>query len=358
MLFGYPIAATTENWLHDCLVEMLAAIHSHLDQGVPLPQWPGIIPVPYRDALQKRTGLHDRLEAYRTAVCDLAPQERQRITICLRQQNRIGELCTCAEDCDALEQLPPISHESIRNLFDYAFALLTETGVRDRHYSSIYSATPYHVCPFCGSEYFDAPGAPREDVDHYLPKSRYPFAAANLRNLVPMGMRCNERYKLDVDILRSADGARRRVFDPYANPSVEIRMNGSIPFEGAEGQAPRWVIQFEPETPECTTWDEVFHVRERIQRDVLDPSFIRWLREFAVWFKKRIAHPQPDAETVQQAMLQYAEDLTLLGLNPREFLRAPVFRMLHLHCTAGNDRLNRLMIDLVSTKGASLCQFG
>lgn len=134
-------------------------------------------------------------------------------------------------------------------------------------------------------------------------------------------------------------------------------MNESVPFEGANGQTPKWKIHFEPDTPECTTWDEVFHLRERIQRDVLDPSFIRWLRDFAAWFKKRSAHQEPNIEIVQSAMLQYAEDLTLLGLTAREFLRAPVFRMLHFHCTTGNTRLNKLMIELVSIKGPNLCQF-
>ena len=28
MLFGYPIAATAENWLHECLVEMVQTIHA------------------------------------------------------------------------------------------------------------------------------------------------------------------------------------------------------------------------------------------------------------------------------------------------------------------------------------------
>ena len=27
MLFGYPNGATDENWLHECIVEMLQAIH-------------------------------------------------------------------------------------------------------------------------------------------------------------------------------------------------------------------------------------------------------------------------------------------------------------------------------------------
>jgi len=347
------MAATAENWLHDCMVEMVTAIHTNLDAGVPAATWPAIIPAAHRNDLHSRTGLRERLDAYRVAVSGLTPTERQQIATCLTQQNRIDDLCSCAGDCVLLSQLPPASHAPIKNLFDYSFSLLAEIGVRDRHYEAIYSGMNCHVCPFCGCEYFDAPGAPREDLDHYLPKSRYPFASVNLRNLVPMGMRCNERYKLDADILRSADGTRRRAFDPYTEHNVEVRLNGSVPFAGIDGRIPSWTIQFEPDSPECTTWDEVFHVRERIQRDVLDPSFVRWLREFANWFKRRIAIPEPDAEIVQHAMLQYAEDLTLLGFSAREFLRAPVFKMLHFHCTSGNDRLNTLMIELVSMKGAN-----
>ncbi|MCK7494405.1 MAG: hypothetical protein MZW92_26920 [Comamonadaceae bacterium] len=61
--------------------------------------------------------------------------------------------------------------------------LLTKIGIRDRRYQAIYKSAMYHMCPFCGCEYFDAPGAPREDLDHYLAKSRYPFAAVNLEIL-------------------------------------------------------------------------------------------------------------------------------------------------------------------------------
>lgn len=352
MLFGYPIAATAENWLHNCLVEMLTTIHANIEAGTAPAKWPDIIPVLHREALRKRWGLRNRLITYREAVSALAPEKRRQIKNCLTQQNRIRDLCGCVEDCDALDDLPPACHIPIRNLFDFAFSLLTEIGVRDRHYAIIFNADTYHVCPFCGCEYFDAPGAPREDLDHYLPKSRYPFAAANLRNLVPMGMRCNQRYKLAEDILKGDGGARRHAFDPYSERRVEIQLNGSVPFAGLDGKKPNWAVEFEPDSPECSTWDVVFHVRERIQRDVLDPSFFRWLREFAVWFKRRIGHPNPDAATVQDALLTYAEDMAILGLNAREFLRAPVFRMLHFHCSNGDHRLRKLMIDLVSIDGA------
>jgi hypothetical protein len=130
------------------------------------------------------------------------------------QQNAIADLVSCASDCECLAELPTTIQAPAKNLFLFGFSLLTDLGVRDLHYSAIYNATSYHLCPFCGLEYFDAPGAPREDLDHYLASSRYAFAAANLRNLSPMGMKCNERYKLAGDILRDATGNRRRSFDP------------------------------------------------------------------------------------------------------------------------------------------------
>src|SRR6185369_7382359 len=76
-----------------------------------------------------------------------------------------------------------------------------------------------YVCPFCGLErYKNVLGAKREDFDHYMHKSGYPLAAANLRNLVPACGICNQDYKGSKNIL--ADGA---AFYPYAEiPEVRI----------------------------------------------------------------------------------------------------------------------------------------
>ena len=348
MLFGYPIAATAENWLHECLVEMVQTIHANHDGRQIALTWPDIIPAVHRDKLHRRTGLHDRLAQYAAAAGMLSVSERQQVLACLVQQNRITDLVTCATDCESLSDLPKAIQTPVAELFGFAFELLTGLGVRDRHYHAIYTAASYHVCPFCGCEYFDVPGAPREDLDHYLPKSRYPFAAANLQNLVPMGMKCNERYKLAQDILRDAAGVRRRSFDPYADRQITVILDNSVPFGGADGQTPNWQIDFDPDSIECTTWDNVFHVRERIKRDVLDSSFRQWLRDFSAWFKKRMGIADPGDAEVLDAMRTYAEEQALTGLTAREFLRAPVFQMLHRHCAAGNQRVLALMRDVVT----------
>jgi hypothetical protein len=348
VLFGYPITATAENWLHECLLEMVQTIHARHDAGKPVPTWPGIIPETYRSKLSTRTGLKNRLNRYSVAARKLSVLERQQVLTCLAQQNRIADLVSCSTDCDSLADLPEAMRTPVAELFNFAFGLLTALGVRDRHYYAIYTAASYPVCPFCGCEYFDAPGAPREDLDHYLPKSLYPFAAANLRNLVPMGMKCNERYKQAQDILRNATGARRRSFDPYAERHITVVLDNSVPFGSADGQTPDWRIDFEPDSVECATWDNVFHFRERIIRDVLNASFRQWLGDFSAWFKMRMGIADPGDTEVLDAMCTYAEDMALTGLTAREFLRAPVFQMLHRHCAAGDQRVLALMKTVIT----------
>src|SRR5262249_39806605 len=156
------------------------------------------------------------------------------------------------------------------DLFSFAFTLLSDFGVRDTMYEHIYDAIPEKVCPFCGCETFDSPRGPREALDHYLAKSIYPCAAANLQNLVPMGTKCNSRYKLSKDIIRTAAG-RRRAFFPYGTDVATISLLDSIPFAGASGDAPEWRVTFSPAVQEVETWNQVFGIETRFSRDELGP---------------------------------------------------------------------------------------
>lgn len=343
MLFGYPISATATNWLHECLCEILHSIHDSLHTATKPPAWPEIIPERYRKRLQKRTGLKDRLKTYQSTVEKLTTVEQERIIQALQDQNEIALLLSCQRNCEAIADLPEAIHEPVKKLFEFAFELLTKLEIRDNHYKAIYDSVPSHTCPFCGCEYFDAPGAPREALDHYLAESKYPFAASNLRNLVPMGNKCNSRYKLAKDILTKDDGTRRKSFDPYNYSPTEIKifLEKSQPFAGTTtptGQLPLWQIEFEPNTEEVLTWDEVFHIRKRYKRDVLDAEFNSWLRHFNSWLKRHnIAHTS-DEELVD-AIDRYATDYEDMEMSDRAFLKAAVFRMLHTHCKKGDRRL-------------------
>jgi len=347
VLFGFPIAATGNNWLHECVCHAVRAIHSAIDHGRRFPGWPTLLPARHRRELKPRTRLRDRLKAYDSALRGLTKAERALVLDALDTENRIAELLSGAIECVRLIDLPQAIQTPIRELFGCAFELLTDLGIRDEMYEAIYVASSDHVCPFCGTEYFDAPGASRESLDHYLARSVYAFASANLRNLVPMGHKCNSGYKLATDLLRCADGAPRVAFDPYLHIKLDMSLDASEPFGGSNPHTPKWQIQFEPDPPAVSTWDEVFAVRERYCRDHLDPSFASWLSLFGKW--ARISGVSTDTDQAMiRALRRYEEYWTECGMQDRAFLKAAVFRMLRLHCEAGHARLLGHLRNLVA----------
>jgi hypothetical protein len=347
MLFGYPHKATKGNWLHACLCRMLRAIHVAIQTGNAVPEWPDIIPQAYRQRLRLRRALRDRLEDYSTAFSNLSPADRLAVDHAFRAQNRIRGLMRGNCSCTTADRLPADIRGCLIALSKEAFRLLGEYGIRDHQYRTIYENLGHKVCPFCGLEYFDAPEAPREDLDHYLPRSRYPFAGANAKNLVPMGGRCNSAYKGTADVLW--DGAtRRRAFFPYDHTGVVVSLAATQPFGGmADGAHPQWDISFVPQSAEAQTWDSVFHVRERYVRDVLEPYYETWLQRFADFCKGKKLETK-GFQGLIDALDSFRRFNEREGFDGRGFLKAAVFEVLMRHCRQGNQRLLDLLQDVLS----------
>jgi hypothetical protein len=347
MFFEYPVIATAENWLHEVLCEMLMIVHASIEAGEDAPDWPGIIPAAHRVYLKSRKGLRDLLNAYAEAASELSADELAQVEVCLIEQNDLVSLFDCTGECEIISDLPEAIREVVVDLFTFAYDLLTDLGIRDRQYREIYSTITDPVCPFCGSEYFDAPESHREDLDHYLARTLYPFAATNLRNLAPMGRKCNG-YKQQQDLLRDALGVRRPSFDPYAARKLTVSLLDSVPFGAEDGQTPQWQIDFDPDSAECVTWNVVFSFRDRMERDVLNKFFWPWLGQFAAWFVRRKGLADVGDDQITEALWEYQEDMELQGFRARDFMRAHVFEMLAVHCQLGYERLLELMRDLIT----------
>ncbi|MEM7770315.1 MAG: hypothetical protein AAF327_07370 [Cyanobacteria bacterium P01_A01_bin.37] len=362
MLFGYPIEATEDNWLHDCLTQIIQVIHLNVANGETSTDWLTVISEPYKSRLTKilrvstksnpkKLSLGDKLKNYQIKLASLSTPEQDKLLQAFNNQNKIPQLLCGELTCNAINDFPESIQETVKFVFEAAFKLLTNLEIRDKHYKEIYDACEYHICPFCGCEYFDAPGAPREALDHYIPEHKYPFAAANLRNLVPMGNKCNSRYKHTDDVLRKADGTPRKSFDPYNHRMVSISLENSQPFKGLKGDLgepfPRWVIEFDSNSEEIDTWNEVFDIRERYKRDILNESFKSYLREFGNYCKSWNFEPDSH-EALVEAIDRYVFFQDGNGFKDKAFIKAAVFRMLRLHCQNGNQRLVQLILDNVN----------
>ncbi|UZE26658.1 hypothetical protein [Pseudomonas asplenii] len=62
------------------------------------------------------------------------------------------------------------------------------------------------ICLYCNDEGIQSRGEEdqfKTDLDHFYPKSKFPFLAISLYNLVPAGGFCNQKFKKDSDMLDS-----------------------------------------------------------------------------------------------------------------------------------------------------------
>lgn len=117
-----------------------------------------------------------------------------------------------------------------------------------------------------------------------------------------MGRKCNSNYKLAVDVLYDSGGVRHVAFDPYNHTKIGVVLDDSDPFGGLTPNRPRWTIKFVPNAPGVPTWDAVFSIRERFERDHLDEGYSAWLGEFQNWARSASQRDDADASLVETLM--------------------------------------------------------
>lgn len=128
------------------------------------------------------------------------------------------------------------------------------------------------VCPFCSINSYKNPQNPRrEDFDHYLCKSKYPLAAANMHNLIPMCNECNQDNKKSKDILYDS-GARIQSFYPFSKFScVGIEIDCSIEKRYPFGK--EWtvtlIVKDATEQNKVDNWEKIFSIKSRLVNEII-----------------------------------------------------------------------------------------
>jgi hypothetical protein len=336
VLFSYSPVGFQDNWLHDTLIEMLAADMATIDGGQDRLAWPECIPAEHREALRTRRGLRDRRVILLDRYVALNGHDRLQVREAMNRHNAFPAIFDDALPCVCLSDLPLQIRDAIRSVFEFGFDLLTDLGLRDQNYKLLYDQLEHKVCAFCGVELLDAPGQKREALDHYLPIAAYPFAGTNFRNLSPMGTKCNSRYKGRQDVTRDpASGARRSCCDPYDSPMLTLSLNNSMPFNGARINlvtCPDWVVEWQGGNAEkLQTWEAVFGISERYRESSLNPHFRDWIDHFCQW-AARLPNAPVTPEMLRYALNEFAEIIVPEGLADSAFLKRATIQMLANRC--------------------------
>jgi hypothetical protein len=313
MFETYAIEATEENWLSDCLTKSILGRLTQFDEGETPSAFPADVPAAYQDTISRFTGIVERFNQLSDALAGLNAGQREAVRTAIETQNRIPEIFDGVTQCSNCKENLPEIHDLAKELFEFSFKALSrirtpeaQTSVRDVHFKIAYDRLSKKCCPCCGMERLEPPhpDIPRPDLDHYLMISQYPFCGANLRNLVPMGDRCNSSYKLAKDILFDQQENRVPCYDPYGDATAEFSLAGSA-ILGTPAGEPIWNLHLGPDSPQTANWDRIFRVKLRLEES-LKAEFTSWAEDIG-GILSGLGCNLDAAEEVSEGLIRYRE---------------------------------------------------
>ncbi len=161
--------------------------------------------------------------------------------------------------------------------------LSDKIGFIEDHYKKFVKINSKGKCPFCGLNDVDSQYVhTREAYDHYLPKSKYPFASINLKNLAPICYKCNSGYKLSKDPLHDSCGTRRKAFYSYNPIPYVVKIDILLDSLDIDDMTPEDInITFGPDSlvEELETWKEVFGIEERYKAKCCSADAKYWVTQ-------------------------------------------------------------------------------
>lgn len=242
-------------------------------------------------------------------------EERKLVVKAFIWENKIEkQLSNPARTILTINDLPISIQAPTKQLFDYLYTARFRKKYLNVYYPKFYNQHKNRYCPFCGLVNIPAINSiKKKEYDHILPKSIYPFASVNLKNLAPACVYCNEDAKKAKDVIFFINhlGAKtRRVFDyVYDNDVIQIDIvlgNRTI-FPDSSGNPGSWDIIISPPEPKTVAWDEIFCIKNRYS-ETLDEKYNDWTRHARNYCRINAATTQ---QQIQGAIISYANTFNL-----------------------------------------------
>ncbi|MHA8104648.1 hypothetical protein [Aquirufa nivalisilvae] len=205
----------------------------------------------------------------------------------VHNNNKIRELCNGTIQPVKYDQIEAISSDLKKALKLFCDCLYDNCIKLKPFYSTFEDINTYYksivlkskTCRCCGigpilTKFHTHRGA----LDHYLPKSIYPFSSLNFKNLIPICEYCNGKYKLSEDTLfithnkgkKNQSKIRTVAFYPYSGRIHDINID--ITFKKAFDSS------IEPDdieinltcagnTDKVLSWDRIFGIKENYKAE-------------------------------------------------------------------------------------------
>lgn len=221
-----------------------------------------------------RSILKDKFKIIYDHVWSLSNDERQDFCQSIIKSNEIENICNGTYTPRAFSNNPTgidcILKKMFSDLYDNVldgkpFRENANTTLRE-HFNQFSDKNFNHtLCPVCGiGELKKSHDKTREQYDHYLPKSLYPFSSVNFYNLVICCKECNSLdVKADKDILALPT---RKVFFPYDRNHKDIRLSVVVKNYNSKIEEIEWEMLFSTEDnkiEEIESWKSIYSIDSR-----------------------------------------------------------------------------------------------
>lgn len=273
--------------------------------------------------------LRDRSKNIYNQLKLLNQQNRSKICEQIRVSNNIEDICSGTFIPTKIDNKSSGIWKDLREFFlDLYKQVLDGSGFNEKYSTSLRDHFDgfgrlnkiITKCPFCGiGELKKEEDETRDQYDHFLPKSLYPFSSVNFSNLVPSCKECNSfDVKGEEDTISISTG---KLFFPYSLNHQSISIEFHISKDDYELENIDWQIDFSNaigQNDEIDSWRAIYSIDSRYQGFV-KARIAKWYRHYwlTVNAKSYSKIIEADRDEVYFEFLRNDEEVDL------DFIRLP-----------------------------------
>lgn len=280
--------------------------------------------------INKETSLEQKIKDIYLKFAGLSPVEKAKVKEAFNVTNEIEKLCNKELKPVYLNELPLVVDEDIKPLFEWCYNEFLDKGkvAGDKlaYYKELIRESDFQYCPCCGLIDFESPvpeNEVREANDHYLPKSKYPFASVNFKNLVPLCYKCNSDRKSAKDPIEND----RKAFYPFAvgehNISIKVEIDRAKDIDKLERADLNIILTGDAD--KIKTWDWLFDISDRYN-DKIRPRLKTFFRDLKIRHRQ---HKKSDPDlTISDVIDMEIEVCAADKYSDWKFLKIPLLNEL------------------------------
>ena len=212
-------------------------------------------------------------------------------------------------------------------------------------YSFVY-LIDVRVCPYCNRQYITPilkkNGKMRADLDHFLPKSKYPYLSMSIYNLIPACKFCNTSLKGTKEFKETDLNPYEECFDDYATFYIDISTNNiNI-----------GIRKYDNKNDNIDNYIDIFKLSEQYfyhtnQVEELIYKRLIYSEEYVKDISHNIFNSEVSVDKINEIIVGYTSDQSKINDEPLSKFKRDIIKQLKFSKEINNKINNKISKELI-----------